>query len=152
MGPNNSGIITLVERASRFTLLGRLPGTRDSTTVIDKLTAMIEELPGAMRRSVTRSVTWDQGTEMAQHARFTVATGCPVFFCDPHSPWQRPTNENLNGQLRWEYPKGTDFNRISDEDLRTVQDMLNARPRVILDGATPSETLDELITTVALTT
>lgn len=147
VGPNNSGIITLVERASRFTLLGRLPGTRDSTTVIDVLTTMVEDLPAAVKRSIT----WDQGTEMAQHSRFTVATGCPVFFCDPHSPWQRPTNENLNGQLRWEYPKGTDFNHVSDDELRTVQDMLNARPRVILDGATPSETLDELITTVALT-
>lgn len=147
VGPNNSGIITLVERASRFTLLGRLPGTRDSATVIDVLTRMVEDLPAAVKRSIT----WDQGTEMAQHARFTVATGCPVFFCDPHSPWQRPTNENLNGQLRWEYPKGTDFNHVTDDELRTVQDMLNARPRVILDGATPSETLDELITTVALT-
>lgn len=147
VGPNNSGIITLVERASRFTLLGRLPGTRDSTTVIDVLTTMVEDLPAAVKRSIT----WDQGTEMAQHSRFTVATGCPVFFCDPHSPWQRPTNENLNGQLRWEYPKGTDFNHVTDDELRTVQDMLNARPRVILDGATPGETLDELITTVALT-
>lgn len=151
VGPHNSGIITLVERASRFTLLGRLPGTRDSTTVIDKLTTMIEALPEAIRRSIIRSVTWDQGTEMAQHARFTMATGCPVFFCDPHCPWQRPTNENLNGQLRWEYPKGTDFNYVTDEELQAVQDMLNARPRVILHGATPSETLDELITTVALT-
>ena len=140
-------IITLVERASRFTLLGRLPGTRDSATVIDVLTRMVEDLPAAVKRSIT----WDQGTEMAQHARFTVATGCPVFFCDPHSPWQRPTNENLNGQLRWEYPKGTDFNHVTDDELRTVQDMLNARPRVILDGTTPGETLDELITTVALT-
>lgn len=147
VGPNNSGIITLVERASRFTLLGRLPGTRDSATVIDKLTGMVEDLPGAIQRSVT----WDQGTEMAQHSRFTVATGCPVFFCDPHSPWQRPTNENLNGQLRWEYPKGTDFNLVTDAELQDVQDMLNARPRVILGGATPSETLDELIATVALT-
>ncbi|HIW99539.1 MAG TPA: IS30 family transposase [Candidatus Nesterenkonia stercoripullorum] len=147
VGPNNSGIITLVERASRFTLLGRLPGTRDSATVIDVLTTMVEDLPAAVKRSIT----WDQGTEMAQHSRFTVATGCPVYFCDPHSPWQRPTNENLNGQLRWEYPKGTDFNHVTDDELRTVQDMLNARPRVILDGATPSETLDELITTVALT-
>ncbi|GAA1485457.1 IS30 family transposase [Brachybacterium fresconis] len=147
VGPNNSGIITLVERASRFTLLGRLPGTRDSTTVIDMLAEMVEDLPGA----VQRSITWDQGMEMAQHARFTVETGCPVFFCDPHSPWQRPTNENLNGQLRWEYPKGTDFNLVTDAELEAVQDMLNARPRVILEGATPSETLDELITTVALT-
>lgn len=150
VGPNNSGIITLVERASRFTLLGRLPGTRDSTTVIDKLTSMIQDLPDAVRRS-SISLTWDQGAEMAQHPRFTIATGCPVFFCDPHSPWQRPSNENLNGQLRWEYPKGTDFNTVTDEELQTVQDMLNARPRVILNGATPHETLNELLATVALT-
>lgn len=147
VGPSNSGVITLVERVSRFTLLGRLPGTRDSTTVVDKLTEMVQDLPQAIRRSIT----WDQGTEMAQHARFTIATDCPVFFCDPHSPWQRPTNENLNGQLRWEYPKGTNFNAISDDDLKATQDMLNARPRVVLEGATPSEKLDELLNTVALT-
>lgn len=95
VGPANSGVITLVERTSRFTLLGRLPGTRDSATVIDMLTDMVQDLPTAIQRSIT----WDQGSEMAQHARFTMATDCPVFFCDPHSPWQRPTNENLNGQL-----------------------------------------------------
>lgn len=85
VGPENSGIITLVERASRFALLGRLPGTRDSATVIDRLQDMVRTLPQA----VLASITWDQGNEMAQHARFTVATGCKVYFCDPHSPWQR---------------------------------------------------------------
>lgn len=142
VGPNNSAVITLAERASRFTLVGRLPGARDSETVIDKLTQMAQHLPAA----AWRSVTWDQGSEMAQHARFTVATGCPVYFADPHSPWQRPTNENYNGQLRWEFPKGTDFNTITDEQICEVQDMLNARPRAILNGMTPAEKLDELIT------
>lgn len=141
VGPDNSGVITLAERASRFTLLGRLPGTRDSATVIDALTEMVGGLPAAAQRSIT----WDQGSEMAQHARFTIATNCPIYFCDPHSPWQRPTNENFNGQLRWEYPKGTNFNTISDDEIRGVQDMLNARPRKILEGMTPSERLDELL-------
>lgn len=152
VGPGNSALITLVERVSRFTLLGRLPGARDSETVIDKLTQMVESLPEA----VLRSLTWDQGSEMAKHARFTVATGCPVFFADPHSPWQRGTNENLNGQLRYEYPKGTNFNTLTDQDIQDTQDRLNHRGRVILAGMTPAEKLDELIAQaqdgVALTT
>lgn len=152
VGPGNSALITLVERVSKFSLLGRLPGARDSQTVIDKLTRMVEGLPEAMMRSLT----WDQGSEMAQHARFTVATGCPVFFADPHSPWQRGTNENLNGQLRYEYPKGTNFNSFTDEDIQATQDRLNRRARVILAGMTPAEKLDQLIAQsqdgVALTT
>lgn len=147
VGPQNSGVITLVERASRFALIGRLPGTRDSATVIDRLQEMVRTLPAA----VLASITWDQGSEMAQHAQFTVTTGCKVYFCDPHSPWQRPTNENFNGQLRWDYPKGTDFNQVTDADLKAVQDKLNSRPRVILKGYTPAEKLQELLTGVALT-
>ncbi|WP_431193859.1 IS30 family transposase [Gulosibacter sp. ACHW.36C] len=148
VGPNNSGIVTLMERASRLCLLGRLPGVRDSATVIEVLTGMVAQLADA----VLASLTWDQGTEMAQHRQFTVATGCPVFFCDPHSPWQRPSNENLNGQLRWDFPKGTDFNRVTDRELRLVQDQLNSRPRVVLQGYTPAERLQQLIDGVALTT
>ncbi|XKH54999.1 IS30 family transposase [Citricoccus nitrophenolicus] len=147
VGPESSGVITLVERASRFALLGRLPGTRDSATVIDRLQDMVQTLPQA----VLASLTWDQGSEMAQHSRFTVATGCKVYFCDPHSPWQRPTNENFNGQLRWDYPKGTNFNAVTDAELQAVQDKLNSRPRVILNGYTPAEKLQELLTGVALT-
>lgn len=147
VGPECSGIITLVERASRFNLIGRLPGTRDSATVIDKLSEMIQTLPAA----ALASITWDQGSEMTQHARFTVATGCPVYFCDPHSPWQRPTNENFNGQLRWDFPKGTNFNNVTDAELKAVQDKLNARPRVILQGHTPAEKLQELLNGIALT-
>lgn len=141
VGPNDSALITQVERASRFMLLGRLPGTRNSATVIDMLTVMARNLP----RAALRSITWDRGAEMAQHARFTAATGCPVFIADPHSPWQRPTNENFNGQLRWECPKGTDFNTISDEDIRATQNLSNTPARVVLDGCTPAERLAELI-------
>ena len=121
---------------------------RDSHTVTGVLAAMIAVLPTAL----TQSITWDQGTEMAGHAKFTVATGCPVFFCDPHSPWQRGTNENTNGLIRDFYPKGTDFNQITDADLAETQRLLNIRPRKTLDYRTPSDKLDQLINGVALTT
>ena len=85
---------------------------------------------------------WDQGVEMAGHAAFTIATGCPVYLADPHSPWQRPTNENSNGLIRDYYPKGTDFTTVPDADITTMQDQLNTRPRKILSFATPAETLD----------
>lgn len=87
---------------------------------------------------------------MAQHRRFTVATGCRLFFCDPHSPWQRGANENLNRLIRDFYPKGTDFNRVSDEEIAHMQDMLNDRPRQTLGWATPREKLGALLTGVAL--
>ena len=148
VGPDNSGIVTLVERQTRFCLLGRLPGMRDSQTVTDVLAGMIESLPASLRKTIT----WDQGTEMAGHARFTIATGCPVFFCDPHSPWQRGTNENTNGLIRDFYPKGTDFNKISDVDLADTQRLLNIRPRRIHGYRKPSDMLDKLINSVALTT
>ena len=135
VGPDNSAVITLVDRASRYTLLGKLPGNRESATTVAKLARMVSDLPADW----FRSITWDQGTEMARHAEFTRSTGCPVFFCDPHSPWQRPTNENFNRQLRWEYPKGTDFNKVTEAELRDVQDRLNARPRKVLGGYTPQE-------------
>lgn len=147
VGPKNSGIVTLVERSSRYTLIGKLPGTRDSETVIDVLQHMIEHLPAEM----TRTITWDQGSEMAEHAKFTIATGCGVFFCDPHSPWQRPTNENTNGLTRQFFPKGTNFNDVSDEEISEVQRLLNNRPRKVLGFYTPHEKLTETITGVALT-
>jgi len=147
VGPENSGIITLVERRSRFALLGRLPGARDSKTVTGILADMIATLPAALKHTIT----WDQGSEMAGHADFTIATGCPVFFCDPHSPWQRGTNENTNGLIRDFYPKGTNFNTITDADLADTQRLLNIRPRKTLLFATPAETLDTYIRDVALT-
>lgn len=146
VGPAQSGIVTLVERSTRYVLLGRLPGVRDSTTVIEVLQRMIQALPATL----LRTITWDQGTEMAQHARFTMATDCKVFFCDPHSPWQRGTNENTNGLIRDFYPKRTNFNEITDEDLAETQDLLNGRPRQTLGWATPHEKLTELITGVAI--
>jgi len=148
VGPGNSGIVTLVERQTRFALLGRLPGTRDSATVIEVMQGMIQGLP----RELLCTITWDQGQEMAEHARFTVATGCGMFFCDPHSPWQRGTNENTNGLIRDFYPKGTDFNGITDEEIRETERLLNIRPRKTLGWASPGEKLEELITGVALTT
>ncbi len=147
VGPENSGIVTLVERRLRYTLLGRLPGTRDSETVTDVLAQMIAGLPAEL----TRTITWDQGSEMARHAAFTVATGCEVFFCDPHSPWQRGTNENTNGLIRDFYPKGTNFNQVTDEDLAETQRLLNIRPRQTLGYRKPHDMLNELMAGVALT-
>lgn len=147
VGPDKSGIVTLVERNTRFVLLGRLPGARDSDTVNEVMARMIGDLPTALMKTIT----WDQGTEMAGHAKFTVKTGCPVFFCDPHSPWQRGTNENTNGLIRDFYPKGTNFNTITDDELVETQRLLNIRPRATLKFATPTEKLDEHIKRVALT-
>lgn len=147
VGPHNSGIVTLVERRSRFALVGRLPGNRESATVVDRMQAMVAGLPQAL----FRTITWDQGSEMARHEEFTVATGCRMFFCDPHSPWQRGSNENLNGLIRDFFPKGTDFNEVTDAELARVQDMFNTRPRKTLGYWTPSEKLRNEIG-VALTT
>jgi IS30 family transposase len=148
VGPyGRSALITLVERASRFCLLARLPELRTSPLVVAQLTTMIQALPTAL----FRSLTWDQGSEMASHRTFTVATGCQVFFCDPHSPWQRGSNENLNGLIRDFYPKGTHFGDVTDADIADTQHLLNTRPRHTLDWQTPAERLQQLMT-VALTT
>lgn len=146
VGPGNSGIVTLVERNTRFALIARLPGVRDSLTVIDVLKHQIMRLPEQLRQTLT----WDQGQEMSRHKDFTIATGCPVFFCDPHSPWQRGSNENLNGLIRDYYPKGTDFNNVSDDAIEAMVDQLNDRPRKTLGFHTPREKLSELISSVAL--
>ena len=113
----------------------------------DALTAMMSQLPASLRRTLT----WDQGSEMSGHAAFTVATDCTVYFCDPHSPWQRGTNENTNGLVRDWYPKGTDFTAVTDEQIQEVQDLLNTRPRKTLDWATPAATLERLLLGVAQT-
>ena len=147
IGPQRSGLVTLIERSTRFALIGRLPGTKDSTTVIEVLTRLIQDLPEQMRQTLT----WDQGSEMALHPRFTLATGCKVFFCDPHSPWQRGANENLNRLIRDFYPKGTDFNTITDEQIEYMQLLLNTRPRKTLDFQRPIEALNKKIRAVALT-
>ncbi|WP_083473546.1 IS30 family transposase [Frankia sp. R43] len=137
---NRSAIGTLVERASRYVTLLYLPGGRyDAATVTTALAEAAAGIPERLRRSVT----WDQGTEMTGHARFTVATGIPVYFCDPHSPWQRGSNENTNGLLRQYFPKGTDLSVHTPDDLARVAAQLNARPRQTLGWKTPSQVYTE---------
>ena len=137
---SRSALITLNERASRFTLISRLD-THDSVTVTDRLQEMIQRLPAA----AFKTLTWDQGVEMARHAQFTIASGIPVFFCDPHSPWQRPTNENGNGLIRDFFPKGTDFTTVTDQEIAEMETLLNNRPRKVLNFATPAETLQQIL-------
>jgi len=158
LGPGRSAVGALVGRTTRFTLLLHLPpmpghgdGPRakngpalaghGAEAVRDAITRTIAALPEQLRRSLT----WDQGTEMTQHARLRIDTGLQVYFCDPHSPWQRGTNENPNGLLRQYFPKGTDLGQHSATDLAAVNAALNARPRKTLDWRTPAEALDVLL-------
>ena len=142
---NRSAIVTLVERSTRYVLLARLEGSHDAATTCAALTATIGRLPAQLRRSLT----WDQGGEMADHANFTIATDVAVYFCDPHSPWQRGSNENTNGLLRQYFPKGTDLSRFTQADLDAVARELNGRPRETLAWKTPTEKLNELVATTA---
>ena len=154
LGLGSSAIGTLVERSSRFTMLLHLPpigrtGPRvkngpaltghGAEAVRDAIAEVITTLPEQLRRSLT----WDQGAEMAQHAQLRIDSGLPVYFCDPQSPWQRGTNENTNGLLRQYFPKGTDLARHSADDLAAVAAALNTRPRKTLGWRTPAEALDE---------
>ena len=135
---NRSAIGTLVDRASRFTILLHLPGRRHTAeTVRDALVTAMGQLPAPLRRSLT----WDQGKEMALHADITKALGMPVFFCDPHSPWQRPSNENTNGLLRQYFPKGSDLRVHGPDRLAAVAAELNDRPRKTLGWNTPAALL-----------
>jgi IS30 family transposase len=143
-----SAIATLVERTTRFVILVALPEGKLSEHVTGQLSTAMSRLPQRLRASLT----WDQGTEMARHTAFTLTTGCPVYFCDPHSPWQRGSNENTNGLLRQYYPKGkTDFRTMSQTDLDAVADQLNGRPRQTLGWDTPGERMAKLLS-VATTT
>jgi IS30 family transposase len=159
IGLDSSAIGTLVERSSRFAMLLHLPpmdghdGPRakngpalaghGALAVRDAIAEAITTLPEQLRRSLT----WDQGTEMSQHAQLRIDTGLPIYFCDPHSPWQRGTNENSNGLLRQYFPKGTDLARHSAEDLAAVAATLNGRPRKTLGWRTPAEALNEYLLT-----
>ena len=158
LGLESSAIGTLVERTTRFTMLLHLPrleghgaGPRvkngpalaghGAEAVRDEIAQVIATLPEQLRRSLT----WDQGAEMAQHAQLRIATGLEIYFCDPHSPWQRGTNENTNGLLRQYFPKGTDLARHARGDLDAVALALNTRPRKTLGWKTPAEALNELL-------
>jgi IS30 family transposase len=135
-GSNNSYIATLVERHTRFVMLIKLAG-KDTTSVIAALTQHVRKLPAELRRSLT----WDRGHEMADHAKFTLATEVQVYFCDPQSPWQRGSNENTNGLLRQYFPKGTELSGYSQNYLNQIALRLNTRPRQTLGFASPAETL-----------
>ena len=157
VGLDSSAIGTLVERSTRFTMLLHLPrmeghgGPRTKNgpplaghgaeAVRDAIASSITTLPEQLRRSLT----WDQGAEMSQHAQLRITTGLLIYFCDPHSPWQRGTNENTNGLLRQYFPKGTDLSRHSTDDLAAVAATLNSRPRKTLGWKTPAEAFDEYL-------
>ncbi|GAB1335430.1 IS30 family transposase [Streptomyces sp. E-15] len=136
-----SAIGTLVERATRYVMLLHLPGSYSAEAVLTALTTTVQTLPAQLMRSLT----WDQGSEMARHGEFTLATDIPVYFCDPASPWQRGSNENTNGLLRQYFPKGTDLSVHDPEHLAAVADQLNRRPRKTLGWETPAERLHKLI-------
>jgi IS30 family transposase len=153
LGLDSSAIGTLVERSTRFTMLLHLPrmpafgqarvkngpalAGHGAAAVRDAIASSIVALPKQLRRSLT----WDQGAEMAQHVQLRIATGLPIYFCDPHSPWQRGTNENTNGLLRQYFPKGTDLSRYTSDELEVVAATLNSRPRKTLGWNTPAEAL-----------
>jgi len=161
LGLGSSAIGTLVERSTRFTLLLRLPrmdaygqprgenapalAGHGAQAVRDAIASKITTLPEQLRRSLT----WDQGAEMAQHAQLRIDTGLAVYFCDPHSPWQRGTNENTNGLLRQYFPKGTDLSQHTATELDAVAAALNGRPRKTLNWQTPAEALNEHLLTLA---
>jgi IS30 family transposase len=140
-----SAIATLVERQTRFTMLVGLPQGRTAESVRVALTAQIQRLPEALRRTLT----WDQSKEMAEHARFTIDSNVQVYFCDPSSPWQRGTSENTNGLLRQYLPRGEDLAGYTQPDLDHIADELNGRPRQTLEWMKPSEPSDQLIATTA---
>jgi IS30 family transposase len=160
LGLDRSAIGTLVERTTRFTMLLHLPppaqrqprlkngppvSGHGAEAVRDAIAEQITTLPDQLRRSLA----WDQGAEMAQHASLTIQAGLPVYFCDPQSPWQRGTNENTNGLLRQYFPRGTDLARHSADDLAAVAAALNSRPRKTLGWKTPAEALDEYLAAAA---
>jgi IS30 family transposase len=133
-GSANSHMVTLVERQTRYVLLAKV-ANKDTQSVVKALIRQARTLPDEL----CKSLTWDRGKELTDHKRFTVATDIDVYFCDPHSPWQRGSNENTNRLLRQYFPKGTDLSRYSQAQLNKVAHELNERPRKTLDYETPAE-------------
>lgn len=158
LGVGSSAIGTLVERMSRFTLLLHLPPMANQERVkngpalaghgAEAVRSAIAQAMLTFPDQLRRSLTWDQGAEMAQHALLRIDTGLDIYFCDPHSPWQRGSNENTNGLLRQYFPKGTDLSKHSAEDLAAVSQALNTRPRMTLKWRTPAETLNKFLKSV----
>ena len=142
---NRSALVTVVERRSRFLLLGDLPDGHDAQAVYECLIELCADLPDVARRSLT----WDQGREMANWSSLQIDADIEVYFCDPHSPWQRPSNEHMNGLLRQYFPKGTDLNLVTAEALRAVAVEMNGRPRKVLGWRTPAEVYHDIVATAA---
>jgi IS30 family transposase len=140
-GKKMTSIGTLVERHSRYVILLKLPNGHGAEAVRKAMTKRILTLPAQLRRSIT----WDQGKEMAEHVRFTVETGVPIYFCDPKSPWQRGSNENTNGLLRQYLPKSSDLSQCTQRELDAIARSLNTRPRQTLGWVTPSQAFAEAL-------
>jgi IS30 family transposase len=143
IGTHNTQIATLVERHTRYVMLVKVPN-KDTETVINALIRQARKLP----RELCQSLTWDRGSEMADHQRFTLATDIKVYFCDPQSPWQRGSNENTNGLLRQYFPKGTDVSVHSQAKLNAVARQLNERPRKTLGFQTPAERFNACVASI----
>jgi IS30 family transposase len=143
-GGRHSHVATLVERHSRYLMLARVAG-KDTTSVVDALSRHVRSLP----QGLMKSLTWDRGTELAAHKRFTIATTVQVYFCDPQSPWQRGSNENTNGLLRQYLPKGVDLSAYTQADLNRIARSLNERPRKTLEYRTPADVLATIVAPTA---
>jgi len=139
---NRSAVATVLERTSRYVMLVKVD-SKGAVHVGEQLSAHMQTLPGQVRKSLT----WDRGAEIAEHEQFTVETGIPVFICDPKSPWQRGSNENINGLIRQYLPKGTDLSVHSQHDLDLIAESLNTRPRKVLGVRTPAQVFNELVAT-----
>jgi IS30 family transposase len=138
---NKTAVGTLVDRCSRYVMLLHLPERHGADEVHDEMITAIQRMPARIRKTVA----WDQGSEMARHLDITATTGVQVYFCNPHSPWERPTNENTNGLLREFLPKGSDLSAYTREELDEIEDLMNNRPRKALGWLTPIEYLTKVL-------